>query len=293
VTDVDRSAQEAHGDWSEPSEYTTATQEDSVVSMTDGPIQPDEAGVAADAPAHVTDTADTPDAAPREDDARGQSAEGDPGEHEDLAEGGSREEAGASETADESEGTPPRSQADLLEREGEVAADYIEGLLDIVDADGDIDMDVEGDRAVVSVIGDRLRHLVGPRGTVLEAIQDLTRLAVAQETGVRSRLMLDIGGYRARRRAELAKIGTQAAQQAAETGEPVTLEPMTAFERKVVHDAVAAAGQTSESEGVEPERRVVVLPAGGTAIAAPGDDDAGPDASDRDSAAREPAQPNP
>ena len=158
---------------------------------------------------------------------------------------------------------------DLLEREGEVAADYLEGLLDIIDADGDIDMDVEGDRAIVSVIGDHLRHLVGPRGTVLEALQDLTRLAVAQDTGVRSRLMLDVGGYRARRRAELTTIGTQAAQRAAQTGAAVTLDPMTAFERKVVHDAVAAAGQHSESEGVEPERRVVVLPARGASAPAP------------------------
>jgi spoIIIJ-associated protein len=151
--------------------------------------------------------------------------------------------------------------ADLLEREGEAAADYLEGLLDIVDADGDIDMDVEGDRAVVSVIGDRLRQFVGPDGSVLDALQDLTRLAVARQTGSRSRLMLDIGGYRARRRADLTAIGTSAAQEAAESGLPVTLEPMSAFERKVVHDAVAAAGQVSESEGVDPERRVVVRPA--------------------------------
>ena len=154
--------------------------------------------------------------------------------------------------------------ADLLEREGEAAADYLEGLLDIIDADGDIDMDVEGDRAVVSVIGDRLRHLVGPDGNVLDALQELTRLAVARETGVRSRLMLDVGGHRARRRSELTQVGTQAAEKAASTGQAVRLDPMTAFERKVVHDAVAAAGQVSESEGVEPERRVVVLPASTT-----------------------------
>lgn len=164
---------------------------------------------------------------------------------------------------------------DLLEREGEVAADYLEGLLDIVDADGDIDMDVEGDRAVVSIIGDRLRHLVGPGGSVLDALQDLTRLAVARETGVRSRLMLDIGGHRARRRQELTKIGTQAAEQARTGGQPVTLDPMTAFERKVVHDAVAAAGLRSESEGVEPQRRVVVLPGGDGAR--PGGEDPAPD----------------
>jgi spoIIIJ-associated protein len=164
------------------------------------------------------------------------------------------------ESTDAGDGHDDEPVADLLEREGEAAADYLEGLLDIIDADGDIDMDVEGDRAVVSIIGDRLRHLVGPGGSVLDALQELTRLAVARETGVRSRLMLDIGGHRARRREELTKIGTQAAEQAASSGEAVTLAPMTAFERKVVHDAVAAAGQLSESEGVEPQRRVVVLP---------------------------------
>jgi spoIIIJ-associated protein len=163
--------------------------------------------------------------------------------------------------ADEAaEGKPKLSLADLLEREGEVAADYLEGLLDIVDADGDIDMDVEGDRAVVSIIGDRLRHLVGPDGNVLDALQELTRLAVARETGVRSRLMLDIGGHRARRRADLTVIGTKASEEAIATGEPVRLTAMSAFERKVVHDAVAAAGLRSESEGVEPQRFVVVLP---------------------------------
>ena len=171
----------------------------------------------------------------------------------------------------DADGTP----GDLLEREGEVAADYLEGLLDIVDADGDIDMDVEGDRAVVSIIGDRLRHLVGPGGSVLDALQDLTRLAVARETGTRSRLMLDIGGHRARRRQELTNIGTQAAEQVRTGGQPVTLDPMTAFERKVVHDAVAAAGLRSESEGVEPQRRVVVLP--DSAAVRTGGEDPAPD----------------
>src|SRR5690606_35377283 len=83
-----------------------------------------------------------------------------------------------------------------LELEGEIAADYVEGLLDIADLDGDIDMDVEGDRAVVSVVGIKSTELVGPRGEVLEALQELTRLAVHRRTGERSRLMLDIAGYR-------------------------------------------------------------------------------------------------
>ncbi|MED7928596.1 R3H domain-containing nucleic acid-binding protein [Nonomuraea sp. LP-02] len=148
-----------------------------------------------------------------------------------------------------------------LEQEGEIAADYVEGLLDIADIDGDIDMDVEGDRALVSVVGLKGNELVGPGGEVLEALQELTRLAVHRQTGERSRLMLDVGGYRERRRAELTKLGTEVANQVKERGEPKSLQPMTPFERKIVHDAVAAAGLSSESEGEEPNRYVVVLPA--------------------------------
>ncbi len=163
---------------------------------------------------------------------------------------------------EESEGDrrPKPTTADL-ELEGEIAADYIEGLLDVADLDGDIDMDVEGDRAVVSVVGATLEELVGRRGEVLEALQELTRLAVHQHTGARTRMMLDVGGYRQRRRVELAAAGQDAAEEVRRTGVPKRLWPMNPFERKVVHDAVAAAGLRSESEGEEPERRVVVLPA--------------------------------
>ena len=166
------------------------------------------------------------------------------------------------EPADEDEAAsqPPRSSVADLELEGEIAADYIEGLLDVADLDGDIDMDVEGDRAVVSVVGATLDELVGRRGEVLEALQELTRLAVHQQTGSRTRMMLDVGGYRQRRRAELAEAGNDAAEEVRRTGQPKRLWPMNPFERKVVHDAVAAAGLRSESEGEEPERRVVVLP---------------------------------
>ncbi|MEV0533001.1 R3H domain-containing nucleic acid-binding protein [Kitasatospora sp. NPDC050463] len=152
-----------------------------------------------------------------------------------------------------------------LEQEGDIAADYLEGLLDIADLDGDIDMDVEGDRALVSIVGDgndrSLQRLVGQDGEVLEALQELTRLAVHRETGERSRLMLDIAGFRARKRTELAELGAKAAEQVKSSGEQVKLRAMTPFERKVVHDAVAAAGLRSESEGEEPQRCVVVLPA--------------------------------
>ncbi|MEU6384952.1 R3H domain-containing nucleic acid-binding protein [Streptomyces bauhiniae] len=151
-----------------------------------------------------------------------------------------------------------------LEQEGEIAADYLEGLLDIADLDGDIDMDVEADRASVSIISDAgrdLQKLVGRDGEVLEALQELTRLAVHRETGDRSRLMLDIAGYRAQKRTELAELGAQAAAEVKSSGEPVKLKPMTPFERKVVHDAIKGAGLRSESEGEEPQRFVVVLPA--------------------------------
>jgi spoIIIJ-associated protein len=158
------------------------------------------------------------------------------------------------------EGSSP-TVADL-ELESEIAADYIEGLLDVADLDGDIDMDVEGERAFVSVVGATLDELVGSRGEVLEALQELTRLAVHRQTGVRTRMMLDVGGYRQRRRTELAETGRDAADEVKRTGEPKRLWPMNPFERKIVHDAVAAAGLRSESEGEEPARRVVVLPAG-------------------------------
>jgi spoIIIJ-associated protein len=166
--------------------------------------------------------------------------------------------------ADEGPGEAEPGPPDLadLELEGEIAADYIEGLLDVADLDGDIDMDVEGDRAVVSVVGATLDELVGPKGEVLEALQELTRLAVHRQTGARTRIMIDVGGYRLRRRSELAETGRDAADEVKRTGEPKKLWPMNPFERKIVHDAVAAAGLRSESEGEEPDRRVVVLPAG-------------------------------
>ncbi|HVA60839.1 MAG TPA: R3H domain-containing nucleic acid-binding protein [Mycobacteriales bacterium] len=147
----------------------------------------------------------------------------------------------------------------MLEREGDAAADYLEGLLDIADLDGDIDMDVEGERASVSIVGARLDRLVGPGGEVLEALQEITRLAVQQQTGVRSRLMLDVGGFRARRREELRALGRRIAEEVLASGAAQTLEPMTPFERKVVHDAVATVeGVLSESEGEEPTRRIVI-----------------------------------
>jgi spoIIIJ-associated protein len=152
------------------------------------------------------------------------------------------------------------SKVERLENEGDIAADYLEELLDIVDLDGDIDMDVDGDRASVSVVGDDLNQLVGRGGEVLDALQELTRLAVYRETGERSRLMLDVGGHRAEQRRRLVALATEKIAEVKESGQSVSLEPMTSFERKVVHDAVSAAGLTSESEGAEPKRHVVILP---------------------------------
>jgi len=165
---------------------------------------------------------------------------------------------------DEEPATPKGKGKDPEERlvaEGEIAGDYLEELLDLLDFDGDIDLDVEGDRAIVSIDGGSdLNKLVGRQGEVLDALQELTRLAVLQKSGERSRLMLDIAGWRRRRRDELSALGEKVAHRVLESGQREELAPMTPFERKIVHDAVAGvSGVHSESEGVEPSRRVVVL----------------------------------
>ncbi len=160
----------------------------------------------------------------------------------------------------EVQASPAATDSDLF-AQSEVAADYVEGLLDILDYDGDIDEVVQGGRPVVEVVGDRLQSLVGQGGATLEALQELTRLAIFRQTGSPSRLLLDVGGYRDARRKELISIAKNAAERVKQHGEPVRLEPMNAFERKCVHDVInATAGVESESEGVEPHRRIVVHP---------------------------------
>ncbi|WP_123915832.1 R3H domain-containing nucleic acid-binding protein [Georgenia muralis] len=166
--------------------------------------------------------------------------------------------------------TPQRGAAPetikRLEDEGEVAADYLEELLDIADLDGDIDIDVDHGRAAVDIVSEEdggrwLKRLVGDDGEVLDALQELTRLAVQAKTGERSRLMLDIAGYRKARKAELTAVGNDAVARVRASGERVSLPAMNPFERKVIHDVVAAAGLVSDSEGVEPNRYVVIRPA--------------------------------
>jgi spoIIIJ-associated protein len=180
---------------------------------------------------------------------------------EQLTDGETAAETTQASDPAESTSTGRPSKVQRLEHEGDIAADYLEELLDIADLDGDLDMDVEGDRASVQIGGADLSQLVGRNGEVLEALQELTRLAVYRETGERSRLMLDIDGHRAQQRERLVALAETSIAAVKESGESVSLEPMSAFERKVVHDAVAAAGLTSESEGAEPKRHVVILPA--------------------------------
>ncbi|WP_432503974.1 Jag family protein [Kineococcus arenarius] len=164
----------------------------------------------------------------------------------------------------------PGTAAKRLEEEGDIAADYLEELLDIADLDGDIDIDIDNGRASVAIVADEagtpaLQRLVGADGEVLEALQELTRLAVQAQTGDRTRLLLDVAGYRADKRTALVTLAEEVCARVRANGEAERLEPMSAFERKVVHDAVSAQGLTSESEGQEPQRRVVVLPVAGDA----------------------------
>jgi spoIIIJ-associated protein len=209
----------------------------------------------------TTDLDEAPEAAELETETETAGPTAAEGDTEGDTEGGTDTavDEGAAEAADGTADSRSDARADLV-REGDIAADYLEGLLDIADLDGDLDMDVEGDRAIVSIEGGDLGHLVGRNGEVLDALQELTRLAVLRETGGRSRLMLDIDGYRARVREELTELGTRAAEQVRTSGEPLALKAMNPFERKIVHDAVAAQGLVSESEGVEPSRYVVVRP---------------------------------
>lgn len=155
------------------------------------------------------------------------------------------------------------SVAGRLEEEGDVAADYLEELLDIADIDGDIDIEVRNGRTYISIVSEEddneaLEGLIGRDGEVLEALQELARLAVLTATDNRSRLVLDVSDYRKERSVELHRIAEEAVAKAKESGEDVALEPMSAYERKIVHDAVADLGLVSESEGEGDNRHIVV-----------------------------------
>ena len=168
--------------------------------------------------------------------------------------------ADSTESGKDSDLKAPKTAA-RLEEEGDIAADYLEALLDIADLDGDIDIDVENGRAALAIVGGKLSHLVGRDGEVLDSIQELTRLAVQTSTGDRSRLMLDIDNFRANRRTELTALAKEMAEEAKTTGGSIKLKPMNAFERKIIHDTIQDLGLTSESDGEDPNRFVVIYPA--------------------------------
>lgn len=203
--------------------------------------------------------ATAPEVEPEADEARQEEAEADQATNVPEADEESRDEESSEEQANGSASRGMSATAERLENEGDIAADYLEELLDIADLDGDIDTYVEGGRAHVSIVTEG-EKLVGKDGVVLDALQELARLAVMTETGHRSRLMLDIAGHRDRRRAELTTLAKDAIAEVKNTGEQARLAPMNPFERKIIHDIVAEAGLVSESEGEEPRRRVVILP---------------------------------
>ncbi|WP_020141623.1 R3H domain-containing nucleic acid-binding protein [Terracoccus sp. 273MFTsu3.1] len=240
------------------------TQATDVETPTDATAEPIAGGTSGDTTDQVTEV---PEPSPSVDASQGDdTTETDaPAEASDAAADSDEAAAEDDGKADKADKGDKKSRVRMLEREGEVAADFLETLLDIADLDGDIDVDVDGDRAAIAIVdsdeGRVPRRLVGTDGKVLEALQELTRLAVQVETGERSRLMLDIAGHRAQRRSALVELAKVAIAEVQESGTKRTLEPMTAFERKVVHDEVAAAGLVSESEGVDPHRHIVILPA--------------------------------
>jgi spoIIIJ-associated protein len=170
------------------------------------------------------------------------------------------EPADSADSVKDSDLKTPKTAA-KLEEEGDIAADYLEALLDIADLDGDIDIDVENGRASLAIVGGKLNHLVGRDGEVLDSIQELTRLAVQTSTGDRSRLMLDIDNFRANRKKDLTALAKEMAEEAKTTGGSIKLKPMNAFERKIIHDTIQDLGLTSESDGEDPNRFVVIYPA--------------------------------
>jgi spoIIIJ-associated protein len=167
---------------------------------------------------------------------------------------------GANEASEESSESGAKSTK-ALEEEGDIAADYLEELLDIFDLDGDIDIDVRGGRAYLEVTAganSNLRVISEPE--TVEALQELTRLAVQAKTNAFSRLILDVGGSRQARVNELTKVAQRAIDKVTSSGETFALKPMSSYERKIIHDLVSGAGLVSESEGEGRDRHIVVKP---------------------------------
>jgi len=167
------------------------------------------------------------------------------------------------EVAESTEATESsETNTKALEEEGDIAADYLEELLDIFDLDGDIDIDVRQGRAYLEISsenGGNLRLISEP--DTVEALQELTRLAVQVKTTSFSRLILDVGGSRQKRVDELSRIVNKVIDKVRESGEAVPMKPMSSYERKIAHDIIAEAGLSSESEGEARDRHIVVKPA--------------------------------
>ncbi len=248
---------------SETDETVEGTEEDAVREAPGVPEASDSEAMVPDGSGEEgarTESGSATDGDEGSEDSDGNDSDGEDGDDSDDSDGEDGDDSDDSDGEDDG-GSGRLTKRARLEQEGEIAADYLEELLEIADLDGDLDMDVEGDRATVSIVGADLPALVGAQGEVLEALQELTRLAVYRETGERSRLMLDVSGHRAARRTELEQQAEQVIAEVKASGQSASMEPMSPFERKVVHDVVAAAGLNSESEGTEPRRYVVVLPA--------------------------------
>ncbi|MEY5057905.1 MAG: hypothetical protein RI987_709 [Actinomycetota bacterium] len=154
------------------------------------------------------------------------------------------------------------TSAKALEEEGDIAADYLEEFLDIYDLDGDIDIDVRQGRAYLEVTSseDSNLRLISDPETV-EALQELTRLAVQVKTTSFSRLILDVGGSRQARVAELTRMVNKVIDKVKDSGVAAPMKPMSSYERKIVHDIISEAGLVSESEGEGRDRHIVVKPA--------------------------------
>ncbi|KAA8818646.1 Jag family protein [Bifidobacterium vespertilionis] len=174
---------------------------------------------------------------------------------------------------------------DQLNEEADIAADYLEGLLDIADYDGDIEMGVRNGRPMVQIVADDdtdIKHLIGRNGEVVDALQQLTRLAVQQKTGERSHLIVDVDGFLKHKRQHLRDVALDAIDEVREIGEPVDLKPMNSFERKIVHDVVREEGFKSRSHGEEPHRYVTIYLKSSAADDADDVDDAADDAAPAD-----------